>query len=154
MVHRCQCKFFQRSILISRLRYGRISLKVTDEAKVRTNCASSFASWMPKLNAKCQNKIHWIFVSILISPQWKENKRYMFSCDWFHRLADWIAKKADREREKEERRQAKLEKLRSEPKHYFVDPKYDKQKSKVAESLDEAITQGISSSQPWLQYVF
>ncbi|XP_071833132.1 splicing regulator SDE2-like [Apostichopus japonicus] len=62
------------------------------------------------------------------------------------KLADWIAKKADREREKEERRQAKLEKLRSEPKHYFVDPKYDKQKSKVAESLDEAITQGIYAS--------
>lgn len=76
----------------------------------------------------------------------------MFSCDWFHRLADWIAKKADREREKEERRQAKLEKLRSEPKHYFVDPKYDKQKSKVAESLDEAITQGISKQSAWLKY--
>lgn len=62
------------------------------------------------------------------------------------KLADWISKKADREREREERRQAKLEKLRSEPKHYFVDPNYDKQKSQVADSLDEAITQGIHAS--------
>ncbi|KAJ8045411.1 Replication stress response regulator SDE2 [Holothuria leucospilota] len=62
------------------------------------------------------------------------------------KLADWIAKKADREREREERRQAKLERLRSEPKHYFVDPNYDKQKSSVTESLEEAITQGVSVS--------
>ncbi|XP_038079364.1 replication stress response regulator SDE2-like [Patiria miniata] len=62
------------------------------------------------------------------------------------KLSEWITKKAEKEREREEKRRQKLERLRHEPKHFFVDPNYDKQKQEVIENLDDAITQGIQAA--------
>ncbi|XP_041467794.1 replication stress response regulator SDE2-like isoform X1 [Lytechinus variegatus] len=59
------------------------------------------------------------------------------------KLQSWIEKKKQQEEEREKRRREKLERMRSTPKHYFVDPTYDKQREAVTESLDEAVSTGI-----------
>lgn len=60
------------------------------------------------------------------------------------RLADWVAGAAQREREQEERRQERLERRRAEIEgrgYKFKDEKYMEQKEKVADNLDDALTQ-------------
>ena len=54
------------------------------------------------------------------------------------------------ERERQEKRREKLERLRHEPKHFFVDPSYDKQKQEVTENLSDAITQGVRRLKIWI----
>ncbi|XP_071788586.1 UBL fusion protein SDE2-like [Asterias amurensis] len=62
------------------------------------------------------------------------------------KLSDWIGKKAEMEEERKQKREEKLERLRHQPRHIFVDPKYDQQKKEVVDNLDDAISQGIQAS--------
>ena len=48
------------------------------------------------------------------------------------------------EEERKQKREEKLERLRHQPRHIFVDPKYDQQKKEVVDNLDDAISQGKS----------
>ncbi len=57
-------------------------------------------------------------------------------------LRDWVSKQADREKEKEERRRERLKERRRQPKHYFDDPDYERQKIQVTENLEDALQQG------------
>ncbi|XP_071476213.1 splicing regulator SDE2-like [Diadema antillarum] len=61
-------------------------------------------------------------------------------------LQSWIEKKKQQEEERERKRREKLERMRSRPKHFFVDPSYDKQKEAVTESLEEAVSKGIEAA--------
>ena len=58
------------------------------------------------------------------------------------RLKDWVAKAADREKERAEKRRERMERRKAVPKHMFHDPKYQEQKSKVLDNLDDALRQG------------
>lgn len=63
-------------------------------------------------------------------------------------LKSWIEKKKQLEEERVRKRREKLERMRSRPKHFFVDPSYDKQKEDVTESLEEAVSTGINVAGP------
>ena len=71
-------------------------------------------------------------------------KRKPLFCNLLCRLREWVARAAEREREREQRRRERWERRRAEPKHHFDNPDYEKQKMKVAESLEDALQQGLS----------
>lgn len=60
-----------------------------------------------------------------------------------------LKKKEEAKLEKRKRRRKKLEKIEesSTGRHMFVDPKYDEQKQKIAQELEEALDRGITSKQ-------
>lgn len=59
------------------------------------------------------------------------------------RLKKWIAKQAEREREKAERKRLRLERMRAAPHHEFHDSSYDKQRSNLAETISDSLSQGL-----------
>ena len=67
-----------------------------------------------------------------------------YQTQYFHlqRLRDWVGKQAEREKERETRRQERLERRKAMPNHKFDDPKYEEQKSQVAEQLEDALQTG------------
>jgi len=64
------------------------------------------------------------------------------------RLKKWIAEQADREREAVEKKKKKLEKLSQEPKHEFVDEKYDKDRSEMVHKVHSAVEEGLKAAMP------
>ncbi|CAH0550482.1 unnamed protein product [Brassicogethes aeneus] len=62
------------------------------------------------------------------------------------RLKNWINTQADREKEAKERKKKKLERLCELPKHEFKDETYDKERSTLPESVEDAITHGLQAS--------
>lgn len=67
------------------------------------------------------------------------------------RLKEFLTNQAELKKQKEEEKKAKEERRRKkrekiEAKHHmFVDPKYDEQKQKIAQDLDEAILKGVEN---------
>lgn len=61
--------------------------------------------------------------------------------------AELAKKKEEAKLEKRKRRRKKLEKIQesSTGRHMFVDPKYDEQKQKIAQELEEALDRGMST---------
>ncbi len=55
-----------------------------------------------------------------------------------------LKKQKEQEKKEKERRKKKRDKIEAKH-HMFVDPKYDEQKQKIAEDLDQAISKGIDS---------
>ncbi|GAB1610656.1 replication stress response regulator SDE2-like [Argonauta hians] len=61
-------------------------------------------------------------------------------------LKEWMAKQVEREKEKARRREERAQRLREVPKHKFEDQVYQKQREKVSQDLDDAITAGLKRS--------
>ncbi|CAI9739442.1 Hypothetical predicted protein [Octopus vulgaris] len=58
-------------------------------------------------------------------------------------LKEWMAKQVEREKERARRREERSLRLRETPKHKFEDQVYQKQKEKVSQDLEDAITAGL-----------
>jgi hypothetical protein len=67
------------------------------------------------------------------------------------KLKDFLSKQSELSKQKELERKAKIEKRNKKKEylekghHLFVDPKYDEQKQKIAQDLDHAISNAVSS---------
>lgn len=61
------------------------------------------------------------------------------------RLKKWIAKQADAERGREQRRKERLARMLVVPKHEFNDPNYYKQRSQITDTVEDALSQGLSA---------
>ena len=59
------------------------------------------------------------------------------------RLKEWLEKQSDKEKEREQRRQERLARRRAMPNHKFDDPVYDQQRTQLAESQEQALSEGI-----------
>lgn len=64
--------------------------------------------------------------------------------DFLSKQSELAKKKEEDKKIKQERKKKKLEKLESSH-HLFVDPKYDEQKQKITEDLEQAISSAICS---------
>lgn len=64
------------------------------------------------------------------------------------RLKDLLERKAEREKQKELEKQEKRERRKREleVKHDFHDPKYDEQKKKITEDIEDALTKGLNEA--------
>jgi len=59
-------------------------------------------------------------------------------------LQEWAAKAAEREKVKAERRRERRERMKAgAARHRFDDPQYEQQKASIAESLDDALEEGL-----------
>lgn len=67
--------------------------------------------------------------------------------EFLEKQAELAKKKEEAKLEKRKRRRKKLEKIEEDRngRHLFVDPKYDEQKQKIAEDIEEAIDKGLAS---------
>ncbi|KAK3597350.1 hypothetical protein CHS0354_034593 [Potamilus streckersoni] len=62
-------------------------------------------------------------------------------------LKEWLAKQAERERERQQQKEERISRRRALQNHKFDDPKYDKQKSLVAENQMDALQTGLQKFQ-------
>lgn len=62
-------------------------------------------------------------------------------------LKEWLAKQAERERERQQQKEERISRRRAVQNHKFDDPKYDKQKSLVAENQMDALQTGLQKFQ-------
>lgn len=67
--------------------------------------------------------------------------------EFLEKQAEMAKKKEEAKLEKRKRRRKKLEKIQETTtgRHMFVDPKYDEQKQKIAQELEEALDRGMTS---------
>lgn len=60
-----------------------------------------------------------------------------------HRMAEWLKKQADRDAEKEQRRLERIQRKLAEPKHRFMDTKYEQQCHDLSERLEDSVLKGF-----------